>query len=128
MWLDGLDGGAPHVAENLDLVVIAAADVGPLHEHADKRGWRNLRLLSAGQSTFKFDMGSEDEAGNQQSAISVFERDAEGTIRHTYTTYPQWSDTDHQRGLDLLSPVWHMLDLTPQGRGEWYPSMSSHAS
>ena len=29
------------------------------------------------------------------------------------------ADVD-QRGIDLLSPVWHLLDLTPQGRGEWY--------
>jgi predicted dithiol-disulfide oxidoreductase (DUF899 family) len=24
------------------------------------------------------------------------------------------------RGIDLLAPVWHVLDLTPQGRGDWY--------
>jgi predicted dithiol-disulfide oxidoreductase (DUF899 family) len=28
-----------------------------------------------------------------------------------------------QRGIDLLSPVWHMLDLTPRGRGDWYASL-----
>ncbi|MEU5594306.1 hypothetical protein [Streptomyces sp. NPDC020298] len=27
------------------------------------------------------------------------------------------------RGIDLLAPVWHLLDLTPQGRGEWYASL-----
>lgn len=126
MWLDGLDGVAGHLAENVDFVVIAAAGVDALLDHADSRGWSNLRMLSAGQSTFKFDMGSEDAQGNQQSAISVFDRDEQGTIRHTYTAFPQWSETDHQRGLDLLSPVWHMLDLTPTGRGDWYPSLSYH--
>jgi predicted dithiol-disulfide oxidoreductase (DUF899 family) len=25
-----------------------------------------------------------------------------------------------ERGIDLLSPIWNMLDLTPQGRGDWY--------
>ena len=25
------------------------------------------------------------------------------------------------RGLDLLSPVWHFFDLTPEGRGDWFP-------
>jgi len=128
MWLDGLDGVAGHLAENVDLVVVAAADIQPLLEHATNRDWRHLRLLSAGENTFKFDMGSEDADGNQQSAISVFDREGDGTIRHTYTVYPQWSDTDHQRGLDLLSPVWHMLDLTQHGRGDWYPSLSGGAS
>ncbi len=23
------------------------------------------------------------------------------------------------RGIDLLSPVWNLLDLTPDGRGQW---------
>ncbi|MBG7605817.1 MAG: DUF899 family protein, partial [Actinobacteria bacterium] len=29
----------------------------------------------------------------------------------------------YQRGMDLYNPVWHMLDLTPQGRGDWYASL-----
>lgn len=28
-----------------------------------------------------------------------------------------------QRGIDLLSPVWNLLDLTPQGRDDWYPGL-----
>jgi predicted dithiol-disulfide oxidoreductase (DUF899 family) len=27
-----------------------------------------------------------------------------------------------ERGLDLLCPVYNILDLTPQGRGDWYAS------
>jgi predicted dithiol-disulfide oxidoreductase (DUF899 family) len=27
-------------------------------------------------------------------------------------------------GIDLLCPTWHVLDLTPQGRGDWYSSLS----
>lgn len=27
---------------------------------------------------------------------------------------------DRQRGIDLLCPVWHLLDITPSGRGDWY--------
>jgi predicted dithiol-disulfide oxidoreductase (DUF899 family) len=23
------------------------------------------------------------------------------------------------RGIDLLSPVWNIFDLTPEGRGDW---------
>ncbi len=25
------------------------------------------------------------------------------------------------RGMDLLSPVWNYLDLTPDGHGDWFP-------
>jgi len=28
-----------------------------------------------------------------------------------------------ERGIDLLCPTWHLLDLTPQGRGAWYASL-----
>ena len=28
-----------------------------------------------------------------------------------------------ERGIDLLQPVYNMLDLTPQGRGNWYASL-----
>jgi predicted dithiol-disulfide oxidoreductase (DUF899 family) len=28
-----------------------------------------------------------------------------------------------ERGIDVLAPVWHLMDLTPQGRGEWYASL-----
>ena len=27
------------------------------------------------------------------------------------------------RGLDLFTPVWNMLDLTPDGRGDWLPGL-----
>jgi predicted dithiol-disulfide oxidoreductase (DUF899 family) len=26
-------------------------------------------------------------------------------------------------GLDQLTPVWSLLDLTPGGRGDWYPAL-----
>jgi predicted dithiol-disulfide oxidoreductase (DUF899 family) len=123
LWIDGFAGVANHVADNIDLVVVTAAGVSELRAHARNRGWNGVRLLSAGESSFKFDLGSEDAEGNQSSTISVFDRDADGTIRHTYTVQPQWSETDYQRGMDLYSPVWHLLDLTPQGRGDWYASL-----
>jgi predicted dithiol-disulfide oxidoreductase (DUF899 family) len=28
-----------------------------------------------------------------------------------------------ERGIDLLAPIWHFMDLTPQGRGDWYTSL-----
>ena len=56
--------------------------------------------------------------------MSVFTRDDDGAVRHTYTTKPQIDDEAHERGIDLLCPVWHVLDLTPQGRGDWYSQLS----
>jgi predicted dithiol-disulfide oxidoreductase (DUF899 family) len=33
--------------------------------------------------------------------------------------FPYMSEDIAERGIDLLNPVWHVLDLTPQGRGDW---------
>jgi hypothetical protein len=29
----------------------------------------------------------------------------------------------HPRGIALLAPIWHFLDLTPQGRANWYTGL-----
>ena len=123
MWIDGFNAVAVHLAQNADFVIAAAADPAMLRAHARSRGWHNLRLLSCGDSTFKYDLCSEDAEGNQDSTISVFTRDADGVVRHFYSAHPRMADDIDQRGVDLLSPVWHMLDLTPGGRGDWYPSL-----
>lgn len=124
MWIDGFQGVAHHLARNVDLVIAAAADPPALRAHARRRRWDRLRLLSCGESSFKYDLGSEDTDGAQTSAISVFVRDADGAVRHTYTGRPQTAEDVHERGIDQLCAVWNLLDLTPQGRDDWYPSLS----
>ncbi len=123
-WIDAANGVAHHLAQKLDLAVVAAADLPALRAHARTRGWDKLRLLSAGNNTFKYDLGSEDREGNQDSAISVFTRDTDGTVRHFYTAHPRMAAEIKERGIDLLAPFWHFMDLTPQGRGDWYTSLS----
>jgi predicted dithiol-disulfide oxidoreductase (DUF899 family) len=68
--------------------------------------------------------GSEDAEGNQDSTVSVFARDGIGSVRHLYSAHPRMSDDIDQRGIGLLSPVWHILDLTPQGRDDWFPTLA----
>lgn len=123
LWIDGYNGIAHHLARNADLAVVAAADPPTLRQHARNRGWSRLRLLSCGDSTFKYDLGSEDEDGTQDSTVSVFTRDADGTVRHFYSAHPRMAEDIDQRGIDLLNPVWHLLDLTPGGRGEWFAGL-----
>jgi predicted dithiol-disulfide oxidoreductase (DUF899 family) len=123
MWIDGFNGVANHLAKNVDLAIVAAAEPEALRQHARNRGWRQLRLLSCGDNAFKYDLGSEDKEGNQDSTVSVFTQDSQGNPRHCYTARPRMDDAIDQRGIDLLSPVWNILDLTPQGRGDWYAEL-----
>jgi len=124
MWIDGYNGVAHHLAQNVDFVIAAAADSPALRQHGRNRGWRNLRLLSCGASTFKYDLLSEDAEGNQDSTISVFTRDHDGTLRHFYSAHPWMGPDIKERGIDLLTPVYNLLDLTPEGRGDFYGKLT----
>jgi predicted dithiol-disulfide oxidoreductase (DUF899 family) len=122
-WIDGYNGVAHHIAQNVDFAIVAAADPATLRAYARERGWDKLRLLSAGDSTFKYDLGSEDKEGNQDSQISVFTKESDGMLRHFYSGHP-WLDPEiKERGIDEMSPIWNVLDLTPQGRGKFYTSL-----
>ena len=122
-WIDGFNGVAGHLAQNINFAIVAAADPQVLRAHARARGWKNLRLVSAGSSTFKYDLGSEDRDGKQDSEISVFTRASDGAVRHFYSAHPRMGSDVRERGIDLLSPIWNMLDLTPQGRGDFYTKL-----
>jgi predicted dithiol-disulfide oxidoreductase (DUF899 family) len=122
-WIDSFNGIAHHLAQNVDLAIVAAADSATLRAHARKRGWERLRLLSAGSSTFKYDLGSEDSEGGQDSTISVFARDRDGTLRHFYSVHPRLGEDIKERGIDEYNPIWNILDLTSQGRGNWSASL-----
>ncbi len=123
MWIDGFNGVAHHIAQNADLAIVAAAGLPELRAFARSRGWNRLRLLSAGSNSFKLDLRSEDEEGRQDSTVSVFTKDSDGTLRHSYTAHPNMGSDVKERGIDLLTPVYNMLDLTPKGRGNWYASL-----
>jgi predicted dithiol-disulfide oxidoreductase (DUF899 family) len=48
-----------------------------------------------------------------------------GAIRHFYSIEAHWVKAEGRdpRHLDLFWSVWHLLDLTPEGRGkDWYPT------
>jgi predicted dithiol-disulfide oxidoreductase (DUF899 family) len=122
-WIDGYNGVAHHIAQNIDFAIVAAADLPTLRAWARERGWHRLRLLSAGDSTFKYDLGSEDREGGQDSTISVFTRDSDGTVRHFYSGHPWLAPDVKERGIDEMTPIWNLLDLTPEGRGPFYASL-----
>jgi predicted dithiol-disulfide oxidoreductase (DUF899 family) len=124
MLIDGWSNVAHHLAQNVDVAIVAAADPGPLRAYGRKRGWNQLRLLSCGSNTFKYDLGGENREGAQDSAVSVFITDADGTLRHFSTAHPRMAADVNERGLDLLFSVYSILDITPYGRGSWYASLN----
>jgi len=123
MWTDGFNSVAPHLEQNITVAVVAQAGIEEWRAHARTRRWTNLRLLSSAPSSFKSDLLFQNEKGGQMPGATVIVRDEEGNLRHTYSGSAVF-DSGEYRGIDLLSPVWNILDLTPEGRGEWNPSLS----
>ncbi len=123
MWVDGLNGASQHIDRNANFAVVAQIEIGPLRSLGRRRGWHGLRLLSSAESTFKTDLNFQDEAGRQFPGVSVFGRVAGGSPCHFYSASALMG-ADQFRGIDLLSPVWNLLDLTPEGRGDWEPSLA----
>ncbi|WP_084216726.1 DUF899 family protein [Pseudonocardia spinosispora] len=119
MWVDGFNGVAAHIGQRAGLAAVAKAPVDKLRAYGRYRGWDRIRLVSAYESDLPADLGAESPGGGQWPALSVFTRD--GTVvRHAYTQSADFPDRS-ARGIDLLSPVWNVLDLLPSGRGDWLP-------
>ena len=123
MWADGYDGVVPHLQRRISFAIVVAGEVAAIRGWARERGWRHVRLLSSGGTTFKRDFGMEDADGGQLPGVSVFRLGPDGRPRHSYTQCAMMAE-GHWRGMDLLSPVWNFLDLTPEGRGDWMPKRS----
>lgn len=125
--LDGLNGTAPHVRQRVNFVVVAKSPIQRIRELARGRGWNNLRLLSSEGSTYNHDYHGETAKGDQIPSLNVFTR-REGKIHHFYNTEllfaPKEKGMDG-RHVDLIWPLWNLLDFTPEGRGtDWYPKLS----
>lgn len=120
-WADGYDGIVPHLRQRMSFAVLVAGDAATFAAYARSRGWRHLRLVSAAGSDLKRSLGFEEADGAQHPGVSVFVRGADGRLLHFYSQ-SAWYGGEQFRGMDLLSPLWHFLDLTPEGRGNWMPS------
>jgi predicted dithiol-disulfide oxidoreductase (DUF899 family) len=121
MWADGYDGVVPHLRQRMNFVVLVASDAASFEAYARSRDWRNLRIVSAGESDLKQRLGFETPDGSQFPGASVFVRRVDGSLVHTYSLCAMYAEAEG-RGMDLLSPVWNFFDLTPDGRGEFMPS------
>jgi predicted dithiol-disulfide oxidoreductase (DUF899 family) len=118
LWVDGFHGISRHLSQHAAFAVVGKAPLAKLRDWARRRGWDGLRILSSQDTSFNEDLRAESASGDQRPMVSVFTR-AGSQVRHFYTLPANYLD-DTQRGFDILSPLWNLLDLMPDGRGEWY--------
>jgi predicted dithiol-disulfide oxidoreductase (DUF899 family) len=113
------NGVQRHIAQPAGFAVMAPAPLPALRGWARTRSWSRVRLVSSAGTTFLDDLGVAGSRGALFPAFSVHVRDGDG-VRHSVTQpadYPGGTG----RGMDLMTPVWNVLDLLPSGRGEREP-------
>src|SRR5580704_2405571 len=122
---DGANWHLPH--RDVTFVVISLAPLSEIEAYKKRMGWR-FKWLSSYGNDFNFDYHvtatEDDEAkgkvyynygmgefiSDELPGLSVFYKDANGDIFHSYSTYA--------RGLDILVGTYNFLDLVPKGREE----------
>jgi predicted dithiol-disulfide oxidoreductase (DUF899 family) len=126
-FLDSLEGAAIHLTQRANLAVAAKSPIGRIQQIAEGRGWKRLRLLSSANNNYNRDYYGENPEGGQLPMMNVFTR-RKDKIYHTYATELQFllpEKGQNQRHIDMLWPLWNLLDLTPEGRGtNWFPSLT----
>jgi predicted dithiol-disulfide oxidoreductase (DUF899 family) len=127
-WADNFNGIPAHLAQrDVAFAAVSRAPLPKLQAFARRLGWsftwvsslesdfnRDFHVsftpeeLASGKAAYNFAplQGTHDEL----PGISVFAKDAGGTVHHTYSCYA--------RGLDMLNTAYHYLDLVPKGRDE----------
>jgi hypothetical protein len=120
-------GHAEHIMQRVNLAVVAKAPLARILAHAEKRGWRRLRLLSSARNTCNRDYFGETPDGAQMPMLNVFRRNG-NVIRHFWGSELLYAPTDpgqDPRHTDSIDPLWNLFDFTPEGRGTaWYPDLS----
>jgi predicted dithiol-disulfide oxidoreductase (DUF899 family) len=114
-------------ARDVSMAIVSRAPVEKLQAFRKRMGW-SFKWVSSYQTDFNTDYRvsfTKDEMANgkvnynygmnvfpsdEAPGVSVFYRDANGDIFHTYSAYA--------RGLDILLGAYNFLDLAPKGRDE----------
>jgi predicted dithiol-disulfide oxidoreductase (DUF899 family) len=125
--IDALNGTAVHASQRMNLAVVAKSPLERLRTFARARGWSRLRLLSSASNNYNRDYYGENAEGGQQPSLNIFVRRG-GKIHHFWHSELVLLPSDpgqNQRHVDMIWPLWNLLDLTPEGRGtDWFPSLT----
>jgi predicted dithiol-disulfide oxidoreductase (DUF899 family) len=127
-WADNFNNISVHLKQrDVTFVAISRAPLSKLEAFRQRMGWTFDWFSSAG-TDFNFDyhvsFQPDDLAKGEVTynyvtrkttmselpGISIFYKDDDGAVFHTYSCYA--------RGLDMLNAAYHYLDLVPKGRDE----------
>ena len=126
-WADNFNGAPVHLrARDVSFAAVSRAPLAKLSAYKQRMGW-SFPWFSSGETDFNYDFGVSFPAEavadgtavynygsapglEDREGISVFIRDEQGQVFHTYSAYA--------RGIDAVNGTYQFLDLVPKGRGE----------
>ncbi len=114
---DDFDRSVPHLAaRDVRLVAVSRAPLPKIEAFKKRMGWQ-FKWVSSYESDFDSDSGQtyynytiQQFPSEERPGASVFYKDDDGDVFHTYSTYG--------RGLDILIGAYNWLDMAPKGRDE----------
>ena len=122
--LGSWDGIAPDADQRLSLIFTARSPIDRLLAYKEERGMRHVRMYSDMSGDYTRAYVSAQDA--DVPGFSVFSR-RDGVIRHFYSGEMNGEMSDpgqDPRGAPDLSPLWTLIDFTPEGRApDWYPQL-----
>jgi predicted dithiol-disulfide oxidoreductase (DUF899 family) len=127
-WADNFNGVVVHLNHrDVTLVAASRAPFDKIEAFRKRMGWGFKWVSSFGGDFNKdfhvsftpeelakgevyYNYGMMKFPSDEAPGISVFYKDGDGQVFHTYSCYA--------RGLDMLNGAYHYLDLVPKGRDE----------
>ncbi|HYM20008.1 MAG TPA: DUF899 family protein [Candidatus Kapabacteria bacterium] len=112
LWADGINGFTKHFESRAAFALTSPDDYETMRRFGMERGWM-FKMYSTEGTSFKRDLGFEDEQGEPQPGVSVFKKSADGKILQTTKDYFGPGDD--------YCPIWHFFDLLPSSSDSWEP-------
>jgi predicted dithiol-disulfide oxidoreductase (DUF899 family) len=128
---DHIEGALVHLEHHdVSLVTVSRAPLAEIEAYRKRMGWR-VKWVSSNGSDFNYDYhvsfrpediangkvyynyDVRDHQSEELSGLSIFLKDENGDIYHTYSTYA--------RGYEMVDSAYMLLDMTPKGRNETGP-------
>jgi predicted dithiol-disulfide oxidoreductase (DUF899 family) len=127
-WADNFNNIVVHLNHrDITLIAVSRAQLDKLEAYKKRMGWSFKWVSSFGNDfnrdyhvSFTPDEMKKDEVyynygitnfwSDELPGTSVFYRNEDGDVFHTYSCY--------SRGLDMLNVAYHYMDLVPKGRDE----------
>ncbi|MBJ6123651.1 DUF899 family protein [Sphingomonas sp. BT553] len=124
--LSGLDGVAINITQRAAFKVLGRSPVSRQLAFARERGWDHLEFVQTLGDDYARDIRALSPEGDEYPSFVVYHLDG-NAVRVFYAAEMPKDAADpgqDPRGATDLSPLWNVLDHTPEGRGaDWYPKL-----